>query len=47
VRHGEAGVPVATIGVDDPEVGPAPGRTESIAGDEHLGLLPDDIATEA
>jgi hypothetical protein len=47
VRRGEAGVPVATIGVDDPEVGPAPGRTESIAGDEHLDLLSDDIPTEA
>ena len=47
MRQRETGVPVAAIGVDDPEVGPAPGWTESIAGDEHLGLLPDDIPTEA
>ncbi len=46
MRRREAGVPVAAVGIDDPEVGAASGRTEPVAGDDHLGLLTDDVAAQ-
>jgi hypothetical protein len=42
----EAGVALAAVRVEDPEHGPSPGRTEPVAGNERLGLLPDDVASE-
>ena len=43
----EAGVALATVGVEDPEGGPPPRRAVAIAGDERLRPLPDDVAPEA
>ena len=42
----EAGVPVATLGVDDLEARAAPRRPEVVAVDDDLGLLADDVAAE-
>ena len=46
VRAAEAAVPLPALGVEDPELRPPPRRTEAVAGDGHLGLLADDVATE-
>jgi hypothetical protein len=43
---GEAGVSSATLGVEDPELGPATGRPEPGPGDGRLGGLADDVASE-
>ena len=43
----EAGVPVATLGVDDLEARAAPRRPEVVAVDDDLGLLADDVAAES
>src|SRR5262245_10344628 len=45
-RLREAGVPVATLGIDDLQVRAAPRRPEVIAVHDDLGLLADDVATE-
>ena len=42
----EAGVPVAAIRVEDPELRPPPRRAESVPGDHHLRPLPDDVPAE-
>jgi DNA-binding response OmpR family regulator len=42
----EAGVAFAAVGVEDPERRPLPRRAVAIAGDERLGPLPDDVASE-
>ena len=42
----EAGIPVAALRVEDPEDRPSPRRAVSIAGDERLRPLPDDVAPE-
>ena len=42
----EAAVALPALGVEDPELRPSPRRTEAVAGDGHLGLLADDVATE-
>lgn len=39
----EAGVPVAALRIEDPEIRPPPRWTCSIAGDDHPRPLPDDI----
>ena len=44
---GEAGIPFATIGIEDPQRRPTPGRTVAVVGDERLRALADDIATQA
>jgi hypothetical protein len=43
----EAGVPVAAIRIEDPELRPPSRRTGSIAGDDHLRSLPHDIPPQA
>lgn len=47
VRHREAGVPVAALGVDDAQVRPTAGWPEVVAVHDDLGLLADDVAPEA
>ena len=42
----ETAVPIATLGVEDAELGPPPRRPVSTACDERLGPLPDDVAAE-
>ena len=42
----EAGVALAALGVEDPERRPPPRRAVSIAGDERLRPLADDVASE-
>ena len=42
----EAGVAFAAVGVEDPETRPPARRAGSVAGDEHLRPLADDIASE-
>jgi hypothetical protein len=44
---GEAAIPLPALGVEDPELRLAARRTESVAGDRHLGPLADDVAPEA
>jgi hypothetical protein len=46
VRAAEAVVPLAALGVEDPELRPPPRRTEPVPGDRHLRLLADDVASE-
>ena len=43
----EAGVALATVGIEDPEGRPPAGRTGAVAGDEDLGRLADDVPPEA
>ena len=47
VLPAEAGVALAAVRVENPERGPPTRRSEPIAGDERLGLLPDHVAPEA
>jgi hypothetical protein len=42
----ETTVPLATLGVEDPELRPSARRPVPTAGDDRLGPLPDDVATE-
>ncbi len=46
VRAAETAVPLATLGVEDPELRPSPRRPIPAAGDECLGPLADDVAAE-
>ena len=46
VRAAEALIALAALGVEDPELRPPPRRTEPVAGDGHLRLLADDVASE-
>jgi len=46
VRAAEARVALAALGVEDPELRPPPRWTEAVAGDGHLRLLADDVASE-
>ena len=46
VRATEARVALAALGVEDPELRPPPRRAEPVAGDGHLRLLADDVASE-
>jgi len=43
----EAGVALAAVGVEDPELRPPARRTEAVPRDHHLRPLADDVATEA
>ena len=47
VVAGQAGVALAAVGVEDPEGRPPTGRAVSIAGDQHLRPLADDVAPES
>jgi hypothetical protein len=42
----ETAVPIATLGVEDPELRPSPRRPVAAPGDERLGPLADDVAAE-
>jgi hypothetical protein len=42
----EAGVALAAVGIEDPELCPPPRRAVAAAGDGHLRPLPDDVAPE-
>jgi hypothetical protein len=42
----ETAVPLATLGVEDPELRPSPRRPVPAAGDERLGPLADDVPPE-
>ena len=42
----ETAVPLATLGVEDPELCSSPRRPVAAAGDERLGPLADDVAAE-
>jgi hypothetical protein len=44
---GEARVPLAALGVEDPEGRPTPRRTVAVVRDERLGALADDVAAQA
>ena len=46
VRAAEAAIPLPALGVEDPELRPPPRRPEAAPGDDHLGPLADDVATE-
>lgn len=43
----EAGVPLAAVGVEDPEGRPTTRRAGAVAGHDDLGRLPDDVPPEA
>jgi hypothetical protein len=43
----EAGVSLASIGIEDPKLGPPTRRPEAVPGDGHVRPLADDIAAEA
>jgi len=43
---GEAGIPAAAVGVQDPQLGPAARRPEPVAADDHLGPLADHVPAE-
>jgi hypothetical protein len=43
----EAGIALAAVGIEDPEEGPATGRTRPVAGDEDLGRLADHVPAQA
>ena len=45
-RRRKTGIPIATLGIDDAQVRPAPGRPEVVAVHDDLGLLADDVAPE-
>ena len=42
----EAGIPAATVRVEDPKLRPAARRTEPVPADDDLGALADDIPAE-
>ena len=42
----EAGVALAAVGIEDPELGPPTRRAEAVPGDRHLRPLADDIPAE-
>lgn len=42
----QAGIPVAAVGVEDPELRPSPRRPEPASGDDHLRPLAGDIPSE-
>ncbi len=42
----EAGVPVAALRIEDPELHPAPRRSGPVPGDDHLRPLADDVPAE-
>jgi len=42
----ETAIPLATLGVEDPELGPSPRRPIAAAGHERLGPLADDVPAE-
>ena len=42
----ETAVPLATLGVEDPELRPSPRRPVPAPGDERLGPLADDVAAK-
>jgi hypothetical protein len=42
----EAGIPAATLCVQDPELRPPPWRARSVPGDDHLRSLADDVSPE-
>ena len=44
IRVAETAVPLATLGVEDPELCSSPRRPVAAAGDERLGPLADDVA---
>jgi hypothetical protein len=46
IRVTETAVPLATLGVEDPELRPSPRRPVTAAGDERLGPLADDVPPE-
>ena len=46
IRVAETAVPLATLGVEDPELRPSPRRPVPAAGDERLGPLADDVPPE-
>jgi hypothetical protein len=46
VRAAEAAVPLAALGVEDPQVRPSPRRSVAASGDERLRPLADDVPTE-
>ena len=46
IRVAETAVPLATLGVEDPELRPSPRRPVPAAGDERLGSLADDVPAE-
>jgi hypothetical protein len=54
VRHGldeevvarQAGVALISVGVEDPEAGPAARRAEAVPGDDHVRPLADDVPAE-
>jgi len=46
IRAVETGVPFTALGVEDPEGRPSPWRPVSIAGDEGLRALADDVPPE-
>ena len=46
IRVAETAVPLATLGVEDPELRPSPRRPVAAAGHERLGPLADDVAPE-
>ena len=46
VRAAETAVPLAALGVEDPELRPSPRRPVAAPGDERLGPLADDVAAE-
>jgi hypothetical protein len=43
---GETRIPLAALGVEDPQDRPTPRRAVAVVGDERLGPLPDDIPAE-
>jgi len=47
VLPAKAGVALAAVRVEDPERGPSARRSEPVAGDQRLGLLPDHVPPEA
>jgi len=44
---GETGVPLAALGIEDPEGRPPSRRSVSVVGDVHLRALTDDVASQA
>jgi hypothetical protein len=47
VLPAKAGVSLAAVRIEDPERGPSARRSEPVAGDTRLGLLPDHVPPEA
>jgi len=47
VLPAEAGVSLAAVRIEDPERGPSARRSEPVARDQRLGLLPDHVPPEA